>query len=56
MDAIDNLSNEVTVLIVAHRLSTLKGCDRIVELINGSISRVGSYEEIVQTGDINGAA
>jgi len=48
MDAIDNISDEITVLIVAHRLSTLKGCDRVVELENGSITRSGTYVEIVQ--------
>lgn len=48
MDAIENISDEITVLIVAHRLSTLKGCDQVVELGNGSITRVGTYEEIVQ--------
>jgi len=48
MDSIDNITEEITVLIVAHRLSTLKGCDRVVELENGSITRTGTYEEIVQ--------
>ena len=37
----------LTIIIVAHRLSTLKKCDQIVELESGSINRVGSYDEIV---------
>jgi ATP-binding cassette subfamily B protein len=37
MRAIDSLSDELTVLIIAHRLSTLKNCSHIVELAHGSI-------------------
>jgi ATP-binding cassette subfamily B protein len=48
MEAIENLSNETTVFIVAHRLTTLKGCTRIIEIESGSISRIISYEEIMK--------
>lgn len=47
MEAISGLSKELTLLIVAHRLTTLKGCNQIVELHNGEIRRIGSYAEIV---------
>ncbi len=47
MDAIENLGDELTILIVAHRLSTLKKCTLIVELVNGNINRTGTYDEIV---------
>lgn len=47
MEAIDNIGPEVTVLIIAHRLSTLRQCNRIVELQNGQIRRCGTYAEIV---------
>ena len=47
MQAIDGLSDDLTVLIIAHRLSTLKNCDKIVELRNGSINRIGTYEDLV---------
>ncbi|MFH2135412.1 MAG: ABC transporter ATP-binding protein [Pseudomonadota bacterium] len=47
MGEIENLGDELTILIVAHRLTTLKHCTQVVELTNGSISRVGTYEEIV---------
>ena len=32
VNAIEGLDKELTVLIIAHRVSTLKGCDRIIEL------------------------
>jgi ATP-binding cassette, subfamily B, bacterial PglK len=47
MQAIEGLSKDLTVLIIAHRLTTLKGCTQIVELGEGGIKRVGSYQEIV---------
>jgi ABC-type multidrug transport system fused ATPase/permease subunit len=51
MEAIDSLSPDLTILIVAHRLTTLKGCDLIVELDSGAIARVGSYREMVEVTD-----
>ena len=47
MQAIESLGGDLTVLIVAHRLTTLKNCSQIVELSNGTISRTGAYDEIV---------
>jgi ATP-binding cassette subfamily B protein len=47
MDAIQTLSFDVTILIIAHRLTTLKDCDQIVELDGGQIIRVGTYDDIV---------
>jgi ABC-type multidrug transport system fused ATPase/permease subunit len=46
MDAIEALGRDCTVLMTAHRLSTLAGCDHIVELDRGRIRRFGSYSEI----------
>ena len=48
MQAIEGLSQDLTLLIIAHRLTTLKGCTQIVELEDGSIKRIGTYEEIVK--------
>lgn len=47
MQAIEGLSNEITILIVAHRLTTLKNCTQIVELGDGVVKRVGTYIDIV---------
>ncbi len=40
MQAIDALSQDLTVLIIAHRVSTLKNCMQIIELGNGSIKKI----------------
>ncbi|NTW88909.1 MAG: ABC transporter ATP-binding protein, partial [Desulfobulbaceae bacterium] len=53
MQAIESLGNDLTVLIIAHRLTTLKNCTQIVELADGGIKRIGSYEEIVSTEQKN---
>ena len=45
--AIDNISNDVTVLIVAHRLSTVKNVDKIFCLDNGKIVEEGDYNELI---------
>lgn len=47
MRAIESLGSELTVLIVAHRLTTLRNCNKIIELSDGRINRVGSYTDIV---------
>jgi ATP-binding cassette, subfamily B, bacterial PglK len=47
MQAIEELSSELTILIIAHRVTTLKNCTQIVEMGEGGIRRIGSYQEIV---------
>ena len=49
MEAIENLNSDFTILIIAHRLTTLRNCDKIVELKNGKIERIGTYKEIVSS-------
>jgi len=44
-DALDNL--RCTRIVVAHRLSTIKHCDRILYLGNGRILEDGTYEELI---------
>ncbi|MES2547557.1 MAG: ABC transporter ATP-binding protein [Pseudomonadota bacterium] len=48
MQAIDNLSNNLTIIIIAHRLTTLKNCSQIIELAGGRVKQVGSYQEVVE--------
>ncbi|TVT58093.1 MAG: ABC transporter ATP-binding protein [Sedimenticola thiotaurini] len=46
MEAIGSLGSGYTILMVAHRLSTLTRCDCVVELDQGRIRRTGSYSQI----------
>ena len=41
MSAVDGLDKELTIVMVAHRLSTLQRCDRIVRLVNGRVESDG---------------
>ena len=47
MQSIEGLSKDLTILIVAHRLSTLKSCAQIVELGEGTIKRLNTYQGIM---------
>ncbi len=48
MQAVETLGREITILIIAHRLTTLKNCDQIVELANCGIKAVGGYEQMMR--------
>lgn len=46
-NAVDRLMDGRTVVVIAHRLSTVRKADRIVVLEDGAISRIGSHEELL---------
>lgn len=46
IEAIADLGRELTILMIAHRLTTLRSCDVIYRLQNGGVVEVGSYAEI----------
>ena len=46
--ALQNLMSGRTVVVIAHRLSTVRRADRIVVLENGAIADIGSHEELMQ--------
>lgn len=39
-----------TVIIIAHRLSAIRQCDRIMTLERGRIAEVGKHDELLQRG------
>ena len=47
MEAINNLSKNITIILIAHRLNTLKKCDIIYNLENGQITKQGTFNQII---------
>ena len=46
MQALDLVARRCTIVVIAHRLSTVKKCDRIFEISKGSISASGDFETL----------
>lgn len=46
-EAINALAGSKTLIIIAHRYSTIKKCDRIYELSNGQLKQSGTYSEVI---------
>jgi ATP-binding cassette subfamily B protein len=51
MQAIDALERKFTIIIIAHRLTTVRRCDLIVELNRGRVAAEGSFDELLQRSD-----
>ena len=52
MNSIEKLNKDLTLLIIAHRITTLKNCNQIIEIENGMIKRQGSYKNIVKKSNL----
>lgn len=50
-ETFEHLKGSVTMIAIAHRLSTLNSCDRIVVMGDGRIQAVGSREELEDTSE-----
>lgn len=50
MNNLDDFFRGKTVVVVAHRLSTVKNADNIIVVNNGSITEQGNHDELVQKG------
>ena len=51
MKAIKSLAHEKTIILMAHRLTTVKDCDVIYLLNNGKIEESGTYDELFDKSD-----
>jgi len=52
IEAVDQLKGQRTILMIAHRLTTISNCDRIVLLEHGRIESVGTYEELIRDSGV----
>ncbi len=48
MDAVQNLRNQKTIILVAHRLSTVRNCDTIFLMEQGKVGAMGTYAELAE--------
>jgi ABC-type multidrug transport system fused ATPase/permease subunit len=51
MDSVNNLSKDITIILIAHRLSTVKKCDNIFLLENGELKNNGTFEELININE-----
>ena len=52
MEAVNNLNKNITIILIAHRLNTLKSCDIIFKLEKGQIIGQGNFNEIISADKI----
>jgi ABC-type multidrug transport system fused ATPase/permease subunit len=52
MDAIHDFSGKKTIIMIAHRLATVRQCDSIYLLQNGKVADHGSYRELSERNDL----
>lgn len=48
MNAVDALTKEKTIIMIAHRLKTVRHADQIVVVDNGKISQLGTHDELMK--------
>ena len=51
MDAVHNLGKDITIIMIAHRLSTVKECDIIFLLEKGELKAQGTFEKLIEIND-----
>ena len=52
MDAVHNIAGKITVIIIAHRLNTIKNCDCIYMIEKGELKAKGNYNDLVKTNKL----
>ena len=51
MDAVHNLKNNITIILIAHRLSTVKKCNKIFLFEKGELKNEGTFDELVNINE-----
>jgi len=46
---LESLDRSITKVIIAHRLTTVHGCDRIAYLKHGRVAGIGTYDDLAAT-------
>lgn len=52
MKTIETLGDELTVIMIAHRISTLSNCDTILEFEQGQLVKAWKFDELVASGNL----
>jgi len=47
MTAVEGLDRSLTILLIAHRINTVRYCDSIIELEQGKVVGRGTYEQLL---------
>lgn len=48
INSLDTCNSQITIIMIAHRLETLKNCDKIICVENGSIIKIGSPTDVIR--------
>ena len=51
MEAINNLNKKITIILIAHRLRTVKNCDTIFVMDKGQLKDKGTFDELIKVND-----
>ena len=51
-EALDRLGSHRTVLVIAHRLGTIRNADNIIVLKDGTVAEEGTHEFLLQNGGL----
>jgi ABC-type multidrug transport system fused ATPase/permease subunit len=51
MEAVNNLEHEITIILIAHRLGTVRACDTIFLLEKGELTAQGTFDELKQANE-----
>ena len=47
MESINKIDKDITIFMIAHRLSTLENCNKIIQLEDGKIVKSGTYDQVI---------